>query len=660
MDHGHTRPIAPRDSPVPRWQPPALEQLQALLPHLQFLSPIGQGGMGALFQARQLSLDRPVAVKVLPTALVDEAGLDFAARFQSEARTMAKLSHPGIVSVFDSGEAGDLSYIVMEYVEGTDVAQVIQREGKVPPDSAIAILAQVCEALQYAHANGIVHRDLKPSNLLLTREGRVKIADFGLARHVEQPRSGCPKSNVAIGTPDFLAPEAWTPGTTLDARADLYSLGVTLYQMLTGEVPRGLWKMPSIRVGTDPRFDAIIDKAMQPGREDRYQSATEMRRDLERIQSLPSMSGIRAAGQPTAASSPAAGARPPWTPRSWLAVISLGALALLVLGSVPLLFGPGRPILPPPRFGLLTTAIEALRPTSTVRDAARWLLREGAEVGILHDGLETVAKSEADLPDSDLRIVGLHFDRWKSSPPDPPPPEKEFRVLQAVTTLRHVYLRLPGITDASLSFLAGNPDLRSLTVCGSDRITDDTLAHLAGLQQLESLTISHAPRVTGRDLAEARWLAHIRDVDFLYATLDDRTIRVLASCPMLRTVRLEGTAITAQGLRDLASREGIVELSLGYCANLREADLVKVLPGFGRLTKLELVSLSVGDRSADVLAAMTNLVELNLTGTLLGDLGLARLHNLVGLEVLHLRETRVTEAGIQAFANAHPRCRIHR
>jgi len=128
------------------------------------------------------------------------------------------------------------------------------------------------------------------------------------------------------------------------------------------------------------------------------------------------------------------------------------------------LFGRGRPFLPPLRFGLLTTAIEALRPTSTVRNAARWLLREGAEVGILHHGRETVVKSEADLPDSDLQIVGLHFDRWKSSPPDPPPPEKEFRVLQAVTALRHVYLRLPGITDASLSFLAGNPDLRSLSV----------------------------------------------------------------------------------------------------------------------------------------------------------------------------------------------------
>jgi len=204
--------------------------LQVLLPHLQFLALIGQGGMGALFQARQLSLDRTVAVKVLPTTLVDDAGLDFAARFRSEARTMARLSHPGIVSVFDSGQTDDLSYIVMEYVEGTDVAQVIQREGKLPAHTAGAIMSQVCEALQYAHANGIIHRDLKPENILIDRYRRWRIADFGIAHAMGARTAG------SSGTPAFAAPEQLL-GEEQGAATDLFAVGAIVYFALMGRSP---------------------------------------------------------------------------------------------------------------------------------------------------------------------------------------------------------------------------------------------------------------------------------------------------------------------------------------------------------------------------------------------------------------------------------------
>ena len=276
-------------SSAPRqpWQPPSLAELQALLPAYQFLALIGHGGMGAVFKAVQLSLNRPVAIKVLPADLMEDADANFAARFRQESLTMAKLTHPGIVSVFESGESGGLLYIVMEFVDGTDVARMIAGEGKIAPELATKLLTQVCNALHYAHQNGVVHRDIKPANLLLTRDGTVKIADFGLAKHDDATLLGLTKTNVAIGTPDFLAPEAWTPNTPLDGRADVYALGVTLYQMLTGEMPRGLWKMPSVKAGVDPRFDAIIDRAMQPDRATRYQSSAELRRDLELIQREP-------------------------------------------------------------------------------------------------------------------------------------------------------------------------------------------------------------------------------------------------------------------------------------------------------------------------------------------------------------------------------------
>ena len=629
--------------------------MQALLPQYQFLALIGRGGMGAVYQVRHLSLNRTVAIKVLPTALVAEAESDFATRFRLEAKMMAKLSHPGIVSVFDSGEASGLLYIVMEYVDGTDMARMIQSDGKLPPEQAVALLAEVCDALHYAHQNGIVHRDLKPANLLVTREGRVKIADFGLAKHHDETLLGLTKTNVTIGTPDFLAPEAWTPGTVLDARADLYSLGVTLYQMLTGEVPRGLWKMPCVKVGVDARFDAIIDKAMQPERAARYQSSTELRGDLERIRTEPrsaehhSTRGERSISQPS-------DVRRSETVPTRHRILGMAALVVLLLTFVWFMLAQREAKLA----SSLATNATPIRPVPTVRDAARWLVQERAEFRIVSNGRELAVSSDADLPDGDFQIVTLSFDRWQSSPPKPPPPEKEFEVLRAVKTLRHAYLRLPGVTDAALTFLAGNLELKTLTISGSKEVTEGVLAHLANLPNLESLVISHAPKLTGRSFPKAGWIASIQEVDFLNATLDADAIRVLTTCPRLRMARLEGTAITAEGLRALASVRTLTGLSVGYCANLTERDFVELLPEFRRLTKLELVAAPIGNEAIQVLATLTNLVTLSLAGTQIEDEGLAMLSDLSRLKMIYLHNTRVTLDGLEDFELAHPQCRIER
>ena len=265
------------------WEPPSLAGMQELMPKFQFIALLGRGGMGAVFKTRQISLNRVVAIKVLPARLLANVEANFAGRFRQEALTMARLTHPGIVSVHESGEAGGLLYIVMEFVDGTDLGRMISSEGRISPEVTISIMTQVCDALHYAHQQGVVHRDIKPANLLITREGKVKIADFGLAKHDTEVVKGLTKTNVAIGTPDFLAPEAWKPGTTLDPRADIYSLGVTIYQMLTGEVPRGKWDLPSVKAAVDVRFDAIVNRALQPRREARYQSSAELRCDLEQI-----------------------------------------------------------------------------------------------------------------------------------------------------------------------------------------------------------------------------------------------------------------------------------------------------------------------------------------------------------------------------------------
>jgi len=265
------------------WDPPAPEDLASELPQYEIIGLLGRGGMGAVYRSRQKSLKRDVAIKVLPPAIEDN-DMHFGERFRAEAESMARLNHPGIISVYDAGETpGGLLYIVMEYVEGTDVHEMIRASGRLPAEHAHAITAHVCDALAYAHANGLIHRDIEPANIMVDTQGRVKVADFGLAKMANDD-SGFTQSNMAVGTPDFVAPEALIPGMPVDGRADLYAVGVMLYQMLTGNIPRGAWHPASVVVpGIDLRFDAIISKAMQMDRETRHSSATELRQHLDTL-----------------------------------------------------------------------------------------------------------------------------------------------------------------------------------------------------------------------------------------------------------------------------------------------------------------------------------------------------------------------------------------
>jgi hypothetical protein len=255
------------------------------MPQYEVLELIGRGGMGAVYRARQKSLKRLVAIKVLPVDAADDE-LKFAERFKNEAFAMARLSHTGIVNVHDAGEtAGGLLYFVMEHVEGQDLAHEIADRAPLPQAEVRLIAMQVCEALGYLHGNGVIHRDIKPANILLDAQGKAKVADFGLARLDEPLASGLlTRTGTSLGTADFMAPECRRAAASVDHRADLFSLGVAIYQMLTGELPHGMFKLPSqLLPEIDERFDAIICKALEPKPEDRYQSANEMRDDLEVI-----------------------------------------------------------------------------------------------------------------------------------------------------------------------------------------------------------------------------------------------------------------------------------------------------------------------------------------------------------------------------------------
>lgn len=266
-------PEAQRLEPVPQTEDiphPSLEELARLLPQYEFHEIIGIGGMGAVYKARQIALDRWVAVKVLPASLAQNA--EDVQRFIKEARAMARLVHPHIVAVFDFGQTHERHlFLVMEYVEGCDLHRRT-RQGEITIERTRQIIAQLCDALQFAHDRGVAHRDIKPANILITNDWNVKVADFGLARDLSaQPNP----DEVEYGTPDYTAPERLIIGATVDHRADIYALGVVIHEMLTGKTPAAL--DGKLGDGLPPGFAEVVAKCLVNEPEARFQKATEVK-----------------------------------------------------------------------------------------------------------------------------------------------------------------------------------------------------------------------------------------------------------------------------------------------------------------------------------------------------------------------------------------------
>lgn len=254
---------------------------------LEVVELLGRGGMGVVYKARQPSLDRFVALKILPRKLALDP--DFQNRFIREAKALGALSHPNIVAVHDFGAEAGLFFFVMEYVDGVNLRRLL-RERNLTPEEALKIVPQLCDALEYAHGEGVVHRDIKPENILLDRKGRVKIADFGLAKIVGDERRTpvLTLTNMVMGTPHYMAPEQVENPKAVDHRADIYSMGVVFYEMLTGELPLGRFEPPSRKVRVDVRLDEVVLKALEKEPERRYQRAGEVREDVTRVTSVAS------------------------------------------------------------------------------------------------------------------------------------------------------------------------------------------------------------------------------------------------------------------------------------------------------------------------------------------------------------------------------------
>jgi len=321
-------PTAPDASADPDFvsAPPPTE-IATHFPQLEIIELLGRGGMGWVYKARQTKLDRVVALKLLPP---DRDGdPSFAERFQREARALARLNHPNIVAVFDFGQAGPYFYFVMEFVDGANLRQ-LERARRLSPEEAFAIVPKLCEALQYAHEEGIVHRDVKPENILIDSRGRLKIADFGIAKIVGKTEDiTLTATQHALGTPQYMAPEQFeTPGK-VDHRADIYALGVVFYEMLTGELPMGRFEPPSSHVHVDVRMDEVVLKSLERNPDRRYQTASAVKSDVESI----SATGIGTSRLTAGGPAPTAAATGPLPPPTSAAVRADAPAFVLLLAT---------------------------------------------------------------------------------------------------------------------------------------------------------------------------------------------------------------------------------------------------------------------------------------------------------------------------------------
>ncbi len=322
------------------------EGVRPRLGNFEILSKIGEGGMGAVYKARQLSLDRIVALKVLPPRLARDS--TFVRRFFREAKTAGKLAHPNVITTLDVGESGGFYYIAMEFIEGPTVAELIQQEGKIAEPKATDIVAGVAAGLAYAARHNIIHRDIKPSNIMIASDGKAKLCDLGLAKQLFVDDASLTESGAAVGTPHYMSPEQAQGRSDVDGRSDIYSLGATYFHMLTGRQPftgdtpleilhQRLKETPpsprALSPGLSDGVCEVVQKMMARDLKDRYQTAEELLADLNAVRSglaTPTLPGLTRARRGKHISQEIA-AQQRFRQRLWIAGVAAGALTLAVL-----------------------------------------------------------------------------------------------------------------------------------------------------------------------------------------------------------------------------------------------------------------------------------------------------------------------------------------
>ena len=488
--------------------PPSTDELDALIPAYKFVEFIECGGMGAVYKAVQKSLNRTVAVKLLPQVHRHKA--TFSERFIREAHALAQLNHPHIVAVHDFGETKDgQMFYAMEFVSGMDLQQLLKRAPP-GPKQILKIVNQVCDALQFAHERGIVHRDIKPANILIDERGNVKVADFGLVKIVGPQISNYTATGATLGTPDYIAPEALDQSSKIDHRADIYSLGVMIYELLTGHVPKGAWEPPSACSGSDKRIDAVVNRAMQNDPDKRYQQVSEMTQALEKLlvnsdnwknYRRPEKSNISVAGAPVGPISTGAvtvklkhGKLPAKHTLAWVTSIVLllgvgfsAAWQAGWLASASATPAPTAPAVPPQP---APAASEQLK-------LARWVMEHGGLVNVLTPtSTEKQQGGYADihfaheLPAGPITVWRVSF--LEAPITDLGAFEELVALIRAAGAVSNLNLHGLAVPTTALKHLADIPMLTSLDLMSSPAVTLESVPLLAACTQLKLLRVGDA------------------------------------------------------------------------------------------------------------------------------------------------------------------------
>jgi hypothetical protein len=548
-------------------------------PRYRVLGLIGQGGMGAVYRAEHRRMERLVALKVIHPGLMDNVAA--VERFRQEVRAAARLQHPNIVTAHDADQAGRLHFLVMEHVEGISLADLIRTRGPLPVAEACACIRQAALGLQHAHEQGMVHRDVKPHNLMLQPSGTpqggvVKILDFGLARLLrtpDGPRTGPTRvgaltsAGVVMGTADYMAPEQASDPSAADIRADIYSLGCTLFFLLTGQPPfpdgsvadklarhagTPLPPVRGLRPEVPPALAAVLSRMTARDPTERHTTPAEVAAALAPFCPVP----LQRAGR--------------LSRRRRLAAI----LALLAAGLLS---------------GALFLCIRGQRDEQAIEAGDRTPAPTGTAGSRLTAGADEEPAAEM------VRKLGGRFHRDGLAPGMPTVlinlgntkvTDADLRTVAACTHLRSLDMSHTAITDVGLRELSGLRKLQSLLL-GGLKVTDAGIEALAELTELQILDLSRS-EVTSKGLHEVAKHRRLINLNLQGAAqVTDAALKELAGMPQLETLVLAGTPVTDQGIAELAHLPQLRHLVL---ANTHLTDAA--LDGLASCVRLQYVGLS--------------------------------------------------------------------
>ena len=642
----------------------------------ELLEKLGEGGMGAVYKARHTKLGRIMAVKVLSHHALKDANA--IARFEREMLAVGTIHHPNIVQAFDAGDANGVHYLAMEYVEGRDLQVHLADKGPLSVVSACKVIQQAAKGMAAAHALGLVHRDLKPGNLFVTKSGQVKVLDLGLALVPSgENKTALTSHGSWFGTPDYMAPEQWESTHHVDARADLYALGCTLFCLLVGRPPYGtevnattaskmiahsVNESPDLQVArpdVPPELALLYKRLMAKKPEDRLATAQELVEQLNPFVTKKDLSGIKA----TAPSSPlplvqvpaitrtAAANQPPQ--RRWRTAVAAsgGAAVLLLLGVIIVTVtnknGTKSTFRVPE--GVETNVQAAPGSTVTITQEsnvhqavpmeARTVIRKILEGG----GCNIEVACSTDDQNTEKRTL------FKTEDLD--------AIASAETTIVGVALTGKSVSESGLKLLSGIDSIKWLNVNECDSLTAEAFNAITNLAGLEDIYLNGCGYLDDDRLSALTKLDKIHTISFWYNNLSDRGISLLNSFPNLRHLQIGGGPYTGIGLTTMKPMPFVETVSFSS-SQITDGAVHEVSRVFANARQVSFSDTRITGETFDQLSSMHFLTKLELIRTPLSESGFEKLNALSGLSKLDISEVGLPHELIDAFCAKHPKCNV--